>query len=172
MSNIYIPLVDENDNIIGKQEKIKAHQKGQLHRAFSILIFDDDGKLLLQQRAENKYHCGGLWSNSCCSHPNYGEDMQTAIYRRLQEEMGFDCKMVKKFDFIYRKEFENWLIEHELDYVYVGTYNWKVNPNSNEVQDYKWVDLDELRYDMQDNPKTYTYWFHKIMEHIDSKLNV
>lgn len=166
MSDIYIPLVDKEDNVVDKMEKIKAHKQGRLHRAFSILVFDKDGRLLIQQRNIEKYHCGGFWSNTCCSHPNYGEELEKAVHRRLKEEMGFDCEMEKQFDFVYEKKFDNGLIEHELDHVYFGEYNGKINTNPDEVQDYKRISLKELKKDINAYPKDYTYWFRKIIKKI------
>lgn len=113
-------LVDKNDQPIGQGEKTAVHKAGQLHRAFSILIFNDKGKLLLQQRAKGKYHCPRLWSNTCCSHPRPGEDILVAAHRRLQEEMGFDCPLEDKFSFIYKVKFDNGLTEHEYDHVLIG----------------------------------------------------
>ena len=157
-------LVDENDNEIGEMEKLEAHQKGFLHRALSIFIFNDEGKILLQQRALNKYHSGGLWTNACCSHPVPGVDAVTCAHERLKEDMGFDTELKFTTKFIYSVEFENGLKENELDYIYVGKYNSNPELNPNEAMDFKWMYLNNLKNDLKINPKKYTYWFKLIIE--------
>lgn len=152
-------LVNESDQVIGTMEKLEAHERGVLHRAFSIFIFNDEGELLLQQRADEKYHCGNLWTNTCCSHPRPGEDLHTAALRRLQEEMGFVTNLDKAFHFTYRADFDNGLTEHEFDHVFTGTYNGPVIPDDREVKDYRFVQLDELKQHMQTHPTQYTPWF-------------
>ena len=122
-------LVNEQDEQTGVMEKMEAHQKALLHRAFSVFIFNDKGELLLQQRASDKYHSGGLWTNTCCSHPNPDEETITAAQRRLKEEMGFTTKLSKAFDFIYKSEFSNGLTEHEFDHVFTGYYNGEIHPD-------------------------------------------
>jgi isopentenyl-diphosphate delta-isomerase len=164
-----IILVDENDNELGFMPKLETHQKGLLHRAFSILIFNKKGELLIHKRAENKYHSSNLWTNTCCSHPRKGETTNEAVHRRLQEEMGFDCKLEFAYKFIYKTEFENNLIEHEYDHVFIGEYNDEIQPNPAEVSDYKWISLSNLRNDIVKNPKNYTFWFQLIVnEHLKS----
>ena len=152
-------LVDNNDNEIGTEEKMKAHEDAKLHRAFSVFIFNLKGEMLLQQRAVSKYHSGGLWTNSCCSHPRPGEEVTAAAHRRLMEEMGFDCEIEKKFHFIYKAEFDHGLTEHELDHVFMGKYNGEIIPNPEEVENYKWIKTDELINDIELNPDKYTVWF-------------
>ena len=120
-------LVDVNDRQIGIMEKMKAHQQGSLHRAFSVFIFNKKGEMLLQQRALNKYHSGGLWTNACCSHPLPGEETIAAAKRRLQEELGFEIPVEKVFDFVYKADFDNGLTEHEFDHVYVGEFEGKID---------------------------------------------
>ena len=137
----YVILVDENDRETGLMEKQEAHEKGLLHRAFSIFIFNHKNELLLQQRALHKYHSAGLWTNTCCSHPRAGESIEQAAHRRLQEEMGFDCELYKKTSFIYKAEFENGLTEHEFDHILVGHYDQAIHINPQEVAAYKWVDM-------------------------------
>jgi isopentenyl-diphosphate delta-isomerase len=159
MTEELVILVDENDNKLGLMEKMEAHEKGVLHRAFSVFVFNDKGELLLQQRALDKYHSGGLWTNTCCSHPRDGESVEEAAHRRLQEEMGFDCKLEKKFHFIYKRELDKGLTEHELDHVFFGIYNDAPNINTDEVASYKFVDMHTLKTDMQNNPHLYTEWF-------------
>ncbi|MFC1721715.1 isopentenyl-diphosphate Delta-isomerase [Patescibacteria group bacterium] len=157
-------LVDEQDNEIGSEEKMEAHRQSKLHRCFSILIFNDSGELLLQQRAKDKYHCGGLWTNTCCSHPRPGEKLMDATKRRLQEEMGFVCEMQEVFDFIYKAKFSNELTEYEFDHVFIGKYNGVVNPNSVEVEDCKWISMTDLERDLLGDPDKYTAWFKIILE--------
>ncbi len=157
-------LVDENDAVVGFMPKLEAHQKGLLHRAFSVFILNDKGELLLQQRALQKYHSPGLWTNTCCSHQREGENNIDAGKRRLQEEMGFTTDLEELFSFIYKTPFDNGLTEHELDYVLFGTYNDVPKINKDEVANYKWVDLQKVREDIQRNPEQYTSWFQIIFE--------
>lgn len=151
-------LVDENDIAIGSMEKQKAHEKGCLHRAFSIFVLNDKKELLLQKRAENKYHSGGLWTNTCCSHPQPGETLKDAVNNRLMEEMGFQCPLEKAFSFTYRAEVDNNLTEHEFDHVFIGRFNDRAEANPEEVMDWKWMSLSSLEKDLKANPETYTSW--------------
>jgi isopentenyl-diphosphate delta-isomerase len=153
-----IILVDEKDQILGKEEKLKVHELGLLHRAFSIFIFNDQGELLLQQRADEKYHSPGLWTNTCCSHPNFGEELPAALKRRLMQEMGMDCETQFAFSFIYKAEFENGLTEHEYDHVYFGFSNQRPKPAKEEVQNWKYISLKELKQEIDSNPSKYTPW--------------
>ena len=159
MSMEKVILVDENDKEIGVEEKIKAHQEGKLHRAFSVFIFNSQGKMLLQKRAQNKYHSAGLWSNACDGHPRPGESTLQAAHRRLKEEIGFDCKLKKIFKFKYKTELENGLIEHEIDHIFLGIYDGKLKPNPKEVETFKWIDLKSLLKDVSFYPEKYTFWF-------------
>ena len=152
-------LVDEQDNPIGTCEKMEAHRKGLLHRAFSVFIFDAQGRMLLQQRALSKYHSGGLWTNACCSHPFPGEDNLTAATRRLQEELGFTTSLRKAFDFCYRAAFDNGLTEHEFDHVFVGQYEGTLEVNPQEVMDYCFLSLEEIENQLETRPDRYTEWF-------------
>ena len=152
-------LVDEFDNEIGTMEKMEAHRKGLLHRAFSIFIFNDNGELLLQKRAHSKYHSGGLWTNTCCSHPRKNETIIEAAHRRLVEEMGFDTDLEVKFQFIYRKKLDNDLIEHELDHVLFGKYQAKPNLNIDEAEDFSYISIEKLKEDIILEPELYTEWF-------------
>jgi isopentenyl-diphosphate delta-isomerase len=149
-------LVDEQDVQVGKSEKMEAHKKGLLHRAFSIFIINPDGKLLLQKRADHKYHSGGLWTNACCSHPQPGEDTLEAANRRLIEEMGFSTEIKKAFCFVYKANFENGLIEYEYDHVFIGQYAGAVIPNIEEVSEYCFKSLEEI---LLEDPAHYTAWF-------------
>ena len=160
----YVILVDENDQEIGKMEKLEAHEKALLHRAFSVFVFNEKKELLLQQRALTKYHSAGLWTNTCCSHPRVGETIEQAAHRRLMEEMGFDCELSTKTSFIYKAAFENGLTEHEFDHILVGNYNGAININNQEVASYKWVSIAWLQNDMVQNPQDYTAWFTIISE--------
>ena len=161
----HVILVDTKDREIGTMEKMEAHQKGLLHRAFSILLFDPTGKVLLQKRSQNKYHSSGLWTNTCCSHPLPGEPLEEATRRRLREEMGIDLQPTFSFTFIYRAQLDHNLIEHELDHVFVGTFDGKPVVNKKEVEDWKYVDLQWLKEDIQKNPSDYTVWFKLIVNH-------
>lgn len=160
-------LVDKNDCQIGIEEKIKTHKLGLLHRAFSIFIFNSNGELMLQKRDKNKYHCGGLWSNTCCSHPREGENVLEAAHRRLQEEMGLDCELKQINSFIYQIAFENGLIENEFDHIIIGKYDKIPKLNSDEAEDWKWIDLKKLKDDIKINPKKYTYWLITALKKID-----
>ncbi len=152
-------LVDENDVPVGEAEKMEAHQKGLLHRAFSVFIFNAKGEMLLQQRAEKKYHSGSLWTNACCSHPTVGQDIKLAAEKRLQEEMGFTLPLTKAFEFKYKASFDNGLTEHEYDHVFTGVFDGTITPNSDEVMDYCYVSVEELKSAMQSHPHKYTEWF-------------
>ncbi len=161
-------LVDEKDRKTGTGEKIEVHRKGLLHRAFSIFVFNSKGELLIHRRAREKYHSGGLWTNTCCSHPRPGEKTLEAAHRRLLEEMGFDCPLKEVFQFIYKVRFGNGLFEHELDHVFTGRFDGKPKPDAKEVEDWKWTGLKELRKDMKQNPGKYTYWFKAALPRIVS----
>lgn len=152
-------LVDEQDRELGLMEKIEAHEKALLHRAFSVFIFNEAGEMLLQQRAETKYHSGGLWTNACCSHPLPGEAVGDAALRRLQEEMGFTTPLTKAFDFVYKAAFDNGLTEHEFDHVFTGVYEGPIVPNATEVQAYCYKPVDAIKRDIVSAPQHYTEWF-------------
>ena len=162
-------LVDKRNRKIGEMEKMKAHRKGLLHRAFSILIFNDNLELLLQKRNKRKYHSGGLWTNTVCSHPRLGETTLQAAHRRLREEMGFDCKLKKLFCFIYQANLDKGLIEHEYDCVFLGKYFGPIKPNKREAEDILWVDFSKLKRDIKKNPQKYTVWFRILMNKISLK---
>lgn len=153
-------LVNELDEPIGTMEKIEAHRKALLHRAFSVFIFNSKGEMLLQQRALNKYHSAGLWTNACCSHPAPGEATADAAHRRLQEELGFNTSLDKIFDFTYQTAFDNGLIEHEFDHVFAGMYEQRITPNPEEVKDICYKSLEDIRQSLQSHPQKYTSWFH------------
>lgn len=162
-----VVLVDEQDNEIGTEEKIRAHENGgKLHRAFSVFIFNSKGELMIQQRAGSKYHFGGLWTNTCCSHPRKGETTVEAGRRKLRQEMGFDTDLKEAFTFIYKAESDNGLTEHELDHVLIGTFDGEPKPNPEEADGWKWVDMDELRKDVQKNPEKYSPWFRIALDRV------
>jgi len=163
-------IVDENDNEVGIEEKMEAHKEGRLHRAFSIFIFNSNGELLIQKRSRSKYHSGGLWSNTCCSHPKPGESIEDAAHRRLREEMGFDCDLKEVFHFIYRANLNNGLTEYELDHVFIGKYDGEVNPNPSEVEDWRWININDLKKDMEQNPNKYTVWFKIALDRVISLI--
>jgi isopentenyl-diphosphate Delta-isomerase len=153
-------LVNERDEALGNMEKLEAHEKGLLHRAISVFVFNSKGEMLLQQRALHKYHSAGLWSNTCCSHPRPEESTASAASRRLKEEMGIVCDLIHKTEFVYKVQFENGLTEHEYDHVFTGIFNGTSLPNSEEVHDYRWISLPELEKECLSHPETYPYWFH------------
>lgn len=157
-------LVNENDEPIGLMPKMEAHEKAVLHRAFSVFVLNDKNELMLQQRAADKYHSPLLWANTCCSHQRENETNIEAGNRRLQEEMGFNTELKELFSFIYKAPFDNGLTEHELDHVMIGYYNGEPTINSDEVEAWKWMDIDEVRKDIQQNPNIYTAWFKIIFD--------
>ncbi len=163
-------LVDKNDNQLGLMEKIEAHEKAVLHRAFSVFILNDNNELLLQKRALSKYHSPGLWTNTCCSHPRDGESVIDAGIRRLREEMGFETEIHTLFSFIYIAEFDNGLTEHEFDHVLLGRYNKTPLINKLEVSDWKWIDIEFLKKDVVVNPDIYTVWFKIIFQQFYKKF--
>ena len=169
ISKIDVILVDTNDNQIGVEEKLSAHKAGKLHRAFSIFVFNKKNELLIHKRASGKYHSGGLWTNTCCSHPRVGEQLETAVHRRLEEELGFDTQLEKQFHFIYKAQVGD-LTEHEFDHVYFGTFEGEFTPDPEEVEDVEWISYYELIKDMKDHPEKYTEWFKIIMEDHGDKI--
>jgi isopentenyl-diphosphate delta-isomerase len=164
MKKEYVILVDTADRELGTMEKMEAHEKAILHRAFSVFIFNDRGELMLQQRAAHKYHSPLLWTNTCCSHQRQGESNIEAGKRRLREEMGFEVDLDEKFHFVYKADFDNGLTEHELDHVMVGYYNGEPTINPEEVASWKWINMEVLQQDMQDHPQDYTAWFKIIFD--------
>jgi isopentenyl-diphosphate Delta-isomerase len=159
----HVILVDRDDAAIGRAEKTRAHQEGLLHRAFSVFVFDGRGSLLLQRRALTKYHSGGLWSNTCCSHPRPGEGTEEAAHRRLAEEMGFDCPLEHVYRFVYRAPLDHGLQEHEVDHVFFGRFDGEVRGDAAEVLDWRWCSLDAVRQGLAARPGDYTVWFRLAM---------
>ena len=162
-------LVDKTDHPIGEMEKQEAHIKGVLHRAFSIFIFNSKGEVLLQQRAFHKYHSGGLWTNTCCSHPRNGETTIQAANRRLKEEMGMSCALTEEFTFIYKAKLDNDLYEHELDHVLFGTTDLLPQINKEEVAGYKYSSFQDIQQEMNDYPEKYTAWFKICFDEVIKK---
>ena len=156
--------VDAHDRETGRVEKMTAHRSGILHRAFSIFVFDEADRLLLQRRARRKYHSGGLWSNTCCSHPHAGEPLLDAAHRRLREEMGFDCALEVVFGFVYRATLDRGLVEHEFDHVIVGRFFGVPAPDVREVEDWKWVTVPTIQSQLAENPAAYTAWFKSALD--------
>ncbi|MDG1252967.1 MAG: isopentenyl-diphosphate Delta-isomerase [Schleiferiaceae bacterium] len=165
--NEYVILVSETDEALGRMEKMEAHRKGALHRAFSVFLFNDRGETLLQQRAEGKYHSPLLWTNTCCSHPREGENVLAAAERRLHEELGIQPDAIvdlrPSFHFTYRAEFDNGLIEHELDHVLIGHFNGDCVLNPEEVSSVQWLPMATLLADVHGRPENYTAWFKIIL---------
>jgi isopentenyl-diphosphate delta-isomerase len=157
-------LVDAHDRELGAGEKLQVHLAGTLHRAFSVFVFDRRRRLLMQKRAREKYHSAGLWSNTACGHPRPGEATAEAARRRLREEMGFDCHLREAFEFVYRAELEGALVEHEYDHVFVGTHEGEPAPDPSEVEDWRWVGMDELRRGLREEPQRYSYWLKLAVE--------
>lgn len=165
-------LVDEHDNEVGLMEKMEAHRKGALHRAFSVLLFNSKGEVLLQKRSANKYHSASLWTNTCCSHPKPNENIDSAVRRRLKEEMGIDFQPSFSYKFLYKVKLDNNLTEHELDHVYVGEFSDEPVVNSHEVESWKYASIAEVKEDMHQNPDAYTHWFKLIVDHPELRIPV
>lgn len=167
MDSNKVILVDETDAVLGEMDKMEAHIKGQLHRAISVFIFNSRGQWLLQRRAMDKYHSGGLWTNSCCSHPAPGESTMDAANRRLREEMGMETTLYSAFSFIYRAEFDNNLIEHELDHVFVGYSNADPILNHDEAMDFTYETYQNIETGIRNNPQNYSAWFKKVANRVN-----
>ena len=171
MAEEHVILVNEKDQEIGLMPKLEAHQKAVLHRAFSVFIFNSENELMLQQRSSNKYHSPNLWTNTCCSHQRSGESNIQAGTRRLYEEMGFTTSLKEITSFIYKAPFDNGLTEHELDHIMVGYYNEDPVINSDEVEDWKWMKIEDVKQDIVLNPNLYTAWFKIIFKNFYNHLN-
>ncbi|WP_027419690.1 isopentenyl-diphosphate Delta-isomerase [Crocinitomix catalasitica] len=167
---VNVILVNDQDEPTGLMEKLEAHRQGLLHRAFSVFVFNNQQQLLLQRRAKSKYHSGGLWTNTCCSHPLDGETVEEAAERRLVEEMGFTCDMELQFNFIYRAELDQGMIENEFDHVLFGTYNEAPEVNPEEVGEWKYMDISAISIDLEENPEAYTAWFKIIFDRVIKHL--
>lgn len=172
MTEEYVILVNENDEQIGTMPKLEAHEKAVLHRAFSVFIFNDNNELMLQQRANHKYHSPLLWTNTCCSHQRVGESNLDAGKRRLMEEMGFSTELKETTSFIYKAPFDNGLTEHELDHIMIGHFNGTPNINPDEVEAWKWMSLEDVKVDMECHPELYTAWFKIIFDKFYEHINI
>lgn len=168
--NDEVILVDFNDRPLGAAAKLAAHVSGQLHRAFSVIVYDSVGRMLIQQRARSKYHSGGLWSNTCCSHPRPGEATEAAAHRRLVEEMGFDCHLERVHAFVYRVEFDNGLIEHEYDHVFIGCCDAVPRHDVEEVETWRWIHPAELEREVSREPDRFTPWFLRCLAEMPAVL--
>jgi isopentenyl-diphosphate delta-isomerase len=164
-----IILVDESDNQVGTGEKMAVHRNGQLHRAFSVLIYNSKGEMLLQKRAEGKYHAGGLWTNACCSHPRPEEDIKKEAEERLFSEMGVRAKLEEIFSFMYKAEFENGLVEYEFDHVFEGVFNDEPKINPAEADEWRWIAPADLKAEIIANPENFTPWFRLILRKLSDK---
>lgn len=162
----FVILVDEHDRETGRMEKMEAHRQGVLHRAFSVFIFNSAGEWLLQQRATGKYHSGGLWTNSCCSHPRPGETVADAALRRLGEEMGIAVPLTYRFQFIYKAALDQNLTEHELDHVFTGQFDGTPVLSPDEAMAWKWMTTDDIRAAIAANPEAFTVWFREVFEQV------
>jgi isopentenyl-diphosphate delta-isomerase len=161
-----VVLVDPRDAVVGVAPKLDAHRDGRLHRAVSVMLFDDFGRLLLQRRADSKYHSGGLWSNTCCGHPRPGESVNEAGLRRLSAELGIkDCELTGVGEFVYFALLDDGLVEHELDHVLIGRWNGHASPDPLEVAETRWIDREALRSDMNEKPAEYTAWLRWVVDH-------
>lgn len=168
--NDCVILVERDDREVGTLDKLAAHQSGVLHRALSVIVARSDGSLLLQKRAAAKYHSGGLWTNTCCSHPRPGEAVDIAAHRRLEEEMGFACPLTPLFTVHYRANVSNDLIENELVHVFGGRFEGEPNPNPAEVEDWRWASPEAIRQDVTAHPDRYSVWFRKYLNEFGSEI--
>ena len=172
MQEEQVILVDEMDRPLGVMEKMEAHEKAVLHRAFSVFVFNEADEMLLQRRALSKYHSGGLWTNSCCSHPRANETVLEAAHRRMEEEMGFDCELEQRFHFIYKAELDQGLTEHELDHVLTGVYEGAIVPNPEEVMDYRYISMTQLFEELDADPSQFTEWFKIALPELRQGLGI
>ncbi|MDX1675957.1 MAG: isopentenyl-diphosphate Delta-isomerase [Longimicrobiales bacterium] len=161
-------LVDDHDTAVGTADKLEAHRTGALHRAFSVFVQNRRGEMLLQRRARDKYHSGGLWSNACCSHPRPGEPTDAAARHRLREEMGFTCPVDRVAALTYRAEVGGGLVEHEYDHLFVARWDGVPSPDPTEVEDWRWIALAELRAELDRTPERFTYWFRVAFRQLDA----
>ena len=166
----YVVLVNPNDEVLGLMEKQQAHINGLLHRAFSVFLFNKNGEMLLQKRASEKYHSPDQWTNAVCSHPKNGETYLEGAKRRLKEELGIETELSEKFNFIYKADVGGNLWEHELDYVFTGIYETEFHLNKNEVSEIRYISMEKLNQEMNDNPEHFTEWFKIILEEYKHQL--
>ena len=162
-----VVLVNENNEVLGLMPKIEAHEKGLLHRAISILLYNSSGEMLIQQRAKTKYHWPLIWSNAVCSHPREKEDFQEAAQRRLKEELNINCSLEEIYRFIYKaKDEQTGLIEHEYDVVFKGVYDDEIPFNPDEIESIRWIDLDQLSQEIESQPEKFSFWFKEILKNL------
>lgn len=165
-----VVLVDAADNVLGTMGKLEAHEKGVLHRAISIILTNEHGEMLIQQRAMTKYHWAGIWSNAVCSHPRIHESFSEAAHRRLKEELGIDAKLKETFSFIYKAYDESsGLTEHELDMVFLGKYQGPIPFNKNEVEAVRWISPEDLEEEIAENPDKFSFWFKIILKELKQR---
>ena len=168
-----VVMVDINDNVVGTKEKIEAHKTPILHRAFSIYLYNSSNEMLIQKRADHKYHSVGLWSNACCSHPQLNENIKQGALERLENEIGIKTDIEELFSFIYMNKFNDSLYEYEYDHVFIGKYDGDFILNPEEASDAKWISIDELKKDLTLNPKAYSAWFiisaPRVIEFLEKK---
>lgn len=162
-----VVLVDASGNPIGHQEKVMAHRLGQLHLAVSVFVFDDAKRLLLQRRADSKYHSGGLWSNTACTHPRPSEPVLDAARRCLRDEMGIACDLRRGGQLTYRRAVGNGLVEHEYDILFTGVFEGDPHPNPAEASDWRWQSAAEARRDAEVNPDAYSAWFAAAFDRLE-----
>lgn len=162
----YVILVDEENRVIGLEDKIRAHLQNRRHSAFSVFLFNDMGDMLLQCRADDKYHSAGLWSNTCCSHPDINRECEEQVHERLKYEMGIDCSLSQLGVFAYEAKLDNGMYENEIDSLYVGVYSGVPKPNSKEVKDFTYVSYKEIKEDMKQAPEKYTVWFQLMIDYV------
>ena len=166
----HVILVNQAGRQVGTAGKMAAHRSGELHRAVSVFVFDERGRLMLQKRAAGKYHSAGLWSNTCCSHPRPNEEVADAARRRLREEMGFDCDLEEVFSFVYHASLDNGLIEHEFDHVFFGSYDGCPQLNPEEADDWTWIEMEALSADVRERPEAYSFWLAACLAHVVSHV--
>ncbi|MCH2206543.1 MAG: isopentenyl-diphosphate Delta-isomerase [Lentisphaerales bacterium] len=166
----YVLLVDAEDNEVGKMEKMQAHEEAALHRAFSVFLFNEAGEMLIHRRAQHKYHSGGLWTNACCSHPRPGENTEAAAHRRLMEELGMDCEISEQFSFLYKRALDHGLTEHELDHVFIGSYEDLPEFNKDEIDACKYISIEDLMASIDSEPESYTEWFRIVCQEYGHKI--
>ena len=164
-------LVDTKDNALGTMQKMDAHVKGELHRAFSVFIFNTRGELLLQKRALDKYHSAGMWTNTCCSHPRPGEDTLDAARRRLNEEMSLKCELTHQFSFLYTADMPEGISEHEFDHVYFGVSDALPVINPHEVADFRYITMSDLANELELQPDKYTAWLRICFDRVVNSYN-
>lgn len=167
----FVVLVNPEDKVLGLMEKQQAHINGLLHRAFSVFLFNSNGEMLLQKRASGKYHSPLKWTNAVCSHPRNEETYLEGAKRRVKEELGIDVELSEKFNFVYKADVGNGLWEHELDHVFTGTFEGEFYLNKEEVEEVRYISLENLNQEISENPDNFTEWFKIILEEYKHNLH-